>query len=168
MGVTVGVNKRSVVHKGSDGVSLAMPDACKVQMGPAVVVLPLPNIAKSADLQKGTKKVKCDGQSVAIDGCVFLPTTGDEAGALGGVKSAKVKGQAEFVKVSRKVKFEGKGVARAFDLMMHNDKNTMVAPILQGPVAAPPAALDEGEEHEDEDEDEPCALCEKQHKRDPG
>jgi hypothetical protein len=32
------------------------------------------------------------------------------------------------------VKFEGKGVARAFDLLLHNDKNTPPGPVLQGPV----------------------------------
>ena len=34
------------------------------------------------------------------------------------------------------VKFEGKNVPRAFDLMLHNDKNTPPFPLLQGPVVA--------------------------------
>ena len=38
--------------------------------------------------------------------------------------------------VSFDVKFEGKGVARAFDPMLHNDKNTPPFPVLQGPVIA--------------------------------
>jgi hypothetical protein len=34
------------------------------------------------------------------------------------------------------VKFEGKNVCRAFDIMLHNDKNTPPFPVLQGPVIA--------------------------------
>jgi hypothetical protein len=34
------------------------------------------------------------------------------------------------------VSFEGKGAARSFDLMLHNDKNTPPFPVLQGPVVA--------------------------------
>ena len=34
------------------------------------------------------------------------------------------------------VKFEGKNVPRAMDLMLHNDKNTPPFPVIQGPVIA--------------------------------
>ena len=64
-------------------------------------------------------------------------STGDEAGSAGGgVVSNKIKGKAEFVNFSFDVKFEGKNVARAFDLMLHNDKNTLPVPVMQGPVIA--------------------------------
>lgn len=63
-------------------------------------------------------------------------STGDEAGTLFGVVSNKVKGKAEFVNFSFDVKFEGKNVARAFDLMLHNDKNTPPFPVIQGPAMA--------------------------------
>jgi hypothetical protein len=36
------------------------------------------------------------------------------------------------------VKFEGKGVARAFDIMLHNDKNTPPFPVLQAPIISIP------------------------------
>lgn len=159
--MTVGVNGMSVVHKGSGGVSIAPVDVCKMQAGPAVVPLPLPNIAKSEDLAKGTRKVKCDGFSVAIDGSVFSQSTGDEAGSLGGVVSGKTKGKAELVLFSMDVKFEGKGVARAMDTMLHNDKNTPPAPILQGPVVAAPESPDAAREEQDEEEE--CRLCKKPH-----
>ena len=69
----------------------------------------------------------------------FSTSTGDEAGtAGGGVASNKTKGKAEFVNYSFDVKFEGKNVARAFDLMLHNDKNTPPFPVIQGPVIALP------------------------------
>ena len=49
---------------------------------------------------------------------------------------SKTKGKAEFVNFSFDVKFEGKNVARAFDLMLHNDKNTPPFPVMQGPIIA--------------------------------
>jgi hypothetical protein len=43
------------------------------------------------------------------------------------------------VNYSFDVKFEGKGVARALDLMLHNDKNTPPFPVVQGPVVPIPS-----------------------------
>jgi uncharacterized Zn-binding protein involved in type VI secretion len=155
MGVTVGVNKRSVVHKASGGVSTAPLDVCKLVNG---IPAPLLNVARSEDLQEGTRSVKCDGKPVAIDGSVIEPTKGDEPGKQGGVASGKTQGKAKFVSFSDNVMFEGKGVARAFDLMTHNDDNTMVAPIIQANVAAVPP--DAGKE---DDDDGVCAACGKKH-----
>lgn len=135
MGASVGVNTMSVVHKDSGGISSAFPDVCKTPSPNGAVPLPYPNIAKSGDTAKGTKKVKCDGNPVCVDGSNFSTSSGDEAGtAGGGVASSKTKGKAEFVNFSFDVKFEGKGVARALDLMLHNDKNTPPFPVMQGPV----------------------------------
>lgn len=136
MPVTVAVNKLSVVHKASTGVSPAFPDVCKTPAppSPSPVPIPYPNIAMSTDTAKGTKKVKVDKQSVALKDSNFSMSTGDEAGtAGGGVISSKTKGKAEFVSFSFDVKFEGKNVPRAFDLMLHNDKNTPPAPVIQPP-----------------------------------
>ncbi len=152
MGVTVGVNGMSVVHAGSGGVSIATPDPCKLQAGPVLLVLPLPNVAESKNLAQGTKKVTCDGQPVAIDGSTLDPTTGDEAGAQGGVVSGKTKGKAAIVGFSMDVMFEGKGVARANDMATHNEKNTPPAPILQGPLDEAP---DEGPNV--------CAICDEEY-----
>lgn len=135
MGVTVGVNYLSVVHKSSSGVSIAFPDVCKTPAPPAgPIPIPYPNIAMASDTDKGTKKVKCDGNPVCVKDSNFKMSTGDEAGSAGGVVSGKTKGKAEFVNFSFDVKFEGKNVARAFDLMLHNDKNTPPMPVLQGPI----------------------------------
>lgn len=135
MPVTVGVNSLSVVHKGSNGVTVAFPDVCKTPTPGGPVPIPYPNIAKSSDTAKGTKKVKCDGKTVCVKSSNFSMSTGDEAGtAGGGVVSNKIKGKAEFVNFSFDVKFEGKNVTRAFDLMLHNDKNTPPFPVLQGPI----------------------------------
>lgn len=141
MPVTVGVNFLSVVHKSSNGVTIAFPDVCKTPAPPAPFVpIPYPNIAKSSDTAKGTKKVKCDGNPVCTKDSNFSMSTGDEGGSAGGgMVSSKIKGKAEFVACSFDVKFEGKAVARAFDLMLHNDKNTPPFPVLQGPVIGIPS-----------------------------
>ena len=137
MPVTVGVNNMSVVHAGSNGVSIAFPDVCKTPAPPAPPIpIPYPNVAKSSDTAQGAKKVTCDGNPVCVKDSNFMVSTGDEAGSLFGVASNKVKGKAEFVNFSFDVKFEGKNVPRAMDLMLHNDKNTPPFPVLQGPVVA--------------------------------
>ena len=151
MAVTVGVNFLSVVHNSSNGVTIAFPDVCKTPTPAGPVPIPYPNIAKSSDTAKGTKKVKCDGNPVCVKNSNFRMSTGDEAGSAGGgVVSNKIKGKAEFINVSFDVKFEGKGVARAFDLMLHNDKNTPPFPVLQGPVIAMPGKVQPT-----------CTICEK-------
>jgi hypothetical protein len=135
MGATVGVNMMSVVHKDSGGISPSFPDVCKTPSPAGPIPIPYPNIAKSSDTADGTKKVKCDGNSVCVKDSNFSTSVGDEAGSAGGgVASNKNKGKAEFVNFSFDVKFEGKNVARALDLMLHNDKNTPPFPVIQGPV----------------------------------
>lgn len=139
MPVTVGVNQLSVVHKSSNGVTIAFPDVCKTPSPGGPIPIPYPNIAMSSDTAKGTKKVKCDGNSTCVKGSNFKMSTGDEAGSAGGgVVSNKIKGKAEFVLFSFNVKFEGKNVARAFDIMLHNDKNTPPFPVLQPPIISIP------------------------------
>ena len=149
MSVSVGVNFLSVVHKSSNGVTIAFPDVCKTPAPPAPFVpIPYPNIAKSSDTAKGTKKVKCDGNSTCTKDSNFSMSVGDEGGtAGGGMISSKIKGKAEFLLGSFDVKFEGKSVVRAFDIMLHNDKNTPPFPVLQGPVVAVATEKDE------------CYLC---------
>jgi hypothetical protein len=138
MGVTIGVNNMSVVHKDSSGISSAFPDVCKSPAPPAPPIpIPYPNIAQSSDTADGTSTVMCDGNPTCVKDSNFSTSTGDEAGtAGGGVVSNKTKGKAEFVNFSFDVQFEGKNVARAMDLMLHNDKNTPPFPVIQGPVIA--------------------------------
>lgn len=139
MGVSVGVNQLSVVHKSSSGTTIIFPDVCKTPSPGGPIPIPYPNIAMSSDTDKGTKKVKCDGNPVCVKDSNFKTSTGDEAGtAGGGVISSKTKGKAEFINFSFDVRFEGKNVARAFDLMLHNDKNTPPSPVLQGPIISIP------------------------------
>lgn len=148
MGVTVGVNNLSVVHKDSGGITTAFPDVCKTPAPPAPPIpIPYPNIAKSSDTADGTSTVKCDGNPTCVKDSNFSTSTGDEAGSLFGVASNKTKGKAEFVNFSFDVQFEGKNVARALDLMLHNDKNTPPFPLVQPPIIVVPK------------EDKPICLC---------
>jgi len=133
------VNKLSVVHASSNGVTIAFPDVCKTPSPGGPIPIPYPNVAKSSDTAQGTSTVKCDGNPVCVKDSNFMMSTGDEAGSLLGVASNKIKGKAEFVNVSFDVKFEGKGVARALDPMLHNDKNTPPFPVIQGPVIPIPS-----------------------------
>ena len=150
MSATVNVNARTVVHAASGGVATAFPDVCKTPSPAGPIPIPYPNIAKSSDTAKGTSKVKCDGNPVCVKDSNFSMSTGDEAGSAGGgVASNKIKGKAEFVLFSMDVKFEGKNVCRAFDIMLHNDKNTPPFPVLQGPVVALAKA------------DPECMVCDK-------
>jgi hypothetical protein len=152
MANTVGVNKMSVVTKDSNGVTVAAPDVCKTPSPAGPVPIPYPNIAKSSDTAKGSKTVSVEGNPLCVKDSNFSTSTGDEAGtAGGGVASGKTKGKAEFVNYSFDVKVEGKNVARALDLMLHNDKNTPPAPLIQPPVMGV-----------GKDKEEPkCSICEK-------
>lgn len=148
MGVTVGVNNLSVVHKDSSGITTAFPDVCKTPAPPAPPIpIPYPNIAKSSDTDNGSSSVTCDGNPICLKDSNFSTSTGDEAGSLMGIASNKTKGKAEFVNFSFDVLVEGKNVARAMDLMLHNDKNTPPFPLVQPPVVVVPK------------EDKPVCLC---------
>jgi hypothetical protein len=152
MPVTVGVNFLSIVNADSNGVTIAFPDVCKTPAPPAgPIPIPYPNIAKSSDTAKGTKKVKADGKPICVKDSNFSTSVGDEPGSVGGVASNKTKGKAEFVNFSFDVQFEGKNVPRSFDLMLHNDKNTPPFPVLQAPVVALPKEPEKGE----------CLCCKK-------
>lgn len=134
MPVTVGANNMSVVHAQSNGIAIAFPDFCLTPTPAGPMPMPYPNIAMSSDTASGSNDVKCDGQPICHASSNFSTSTGDEAGNVGGVASGRFKGKAEFVNYSFDVKVEGKQVARALDLMLHNDKNTPPFPLIQGPV----------------------------------
>jgi hypothetical protein len=152
MPTSVGVNKLSIVNADTNGTTIAFPDVCKTPSPGGPIPIPYPNIARSADTAKGTKKVKVEGKPVCVKDSSFSTSTGDEAGtAGGGVASSKTKGKAEFVNFSMDVKFEGKNVPRSFDLMLHNDKNTPPFPVLQAPVVALGKGAGKGK----------CLVCDK-------
>lgn len=135
MGVTVGVNSRTVVHAGSNGMTIIFPDVCLTPAPPAPPVpVPYPNIAMSSDAASTAKNVKADGNPLCHSDSNFSRSSGDEAGTVGGVASGVNMSKAEFISYSFDVKVEGKNCARALDLMLHNSKNTPPSPVLQPPL----------------------------------
>ena len=126
MGQTTFANSRGIAHKGSGGMSIVFPDVCKTPAPPAgPIPIPYPNIGKSSDTTKGSKKVKTDGKMPMVKGAKYRMSTGDEPGSVGGIISSKVKGECEYLLYSFDVKFEGKNVCRMGDPLFHNKKNIL-------------------------------------------
>lgn len=136
MPATVNVNFRTVVHAASNGVATAFPDVCKTPSPAGPVPIPYPNVAMSADTAQGSQDVKIDGNPIMLQGSNFKMSTGDEAGASGGVVSGQIKAKAEFVNFSFDVVVEGKPVPRLGDMMVQNKggaPNTAPMPEVQPP-----------------------------------
>ncbi|MCB1917197.1 MAG: DUF4150 domain-containing protein [Rhodocyclaceae bacterium] len=139
MPVTVKVNGvcQSLVHKGSNGVSIAtIPDVCKTPSPGGPVPIPYPNISQSMTLAKGTTSVKADhGMMIAIKGSEFSLSNGDNPGVAGGIKSSTFMKESTWILYSFDVKMEGKGACRLTDKKFQNHENTVdLAGILQVPV----------------------------------
>lgn len=133
---TVNVDGLTVVHQGSGGTAAAEPpDVCltPAPAGPPVPT-PYPNMALSSDLNGGTTTVKVDGMPVAIQGCSFVKSCGDEAGVGGGVVSGMFMSEATFISQSPTVTLDGMPVHRLSDKMLMNKANTVC---LSGEVQAP-------------------------------
>lgn len=128
MPVTVKVNgmMNSLVHKGSNGLSMAtIPDVCKTPSPGGPVPIPYPNISQSATLAKGTSTVKADGgMMIAIKGSEFSLSNGDNAGVAGGVKSSTFMKESTWILYSFDVKMDGENACRLTDKKFQNHENT--------------------------------------------
>ena len=124
MGLTVFAEKMGLFHKGSGGQAIAPADVCLSPPPPPAGPVPVPyvNSLSAADLAKGSKSVKIDGEPTALEDASEVSTsTGDEGGTQGGnVVTHKTKGKAMFMLWSFTVKVEGKGVCRHGDPMGQN------------------------------------------------
>jgi hypothetical protein len=89
------VNSKGITPKSSGGMSVTFPDVCKTPSPGGPIPIPYPNIGKSSDTSKGSKKVKMNGNPIMLKGSNFKMGTGDEAGTRGGGKQEyyKVKGR---------------------------------------------------------------------------
>lgn len=128
MPVTVKVNgvANSLVHKGSNGISIAtIPDVCKTPSPGGPVPIPYPNISQSATLDKGTTTVKADGgMMIATKGSEFSLSNGDNAGVAGGVKSSTFMKESTWILYSFDVKMDGENACRLTDKKFQNHENT--------------------------------------------
>lgn len=131
MPVTVKVNgvANSLVHKGSNGVSVAtVPDVCKTPSPGGPVPIPYPNISQSVTLAKGTTTVKADGgMMIATKGSEFSLSNGDNPGVTGGVKSSTFMKESTWILYSFDVKMDGKNACRLTDKKFQNHENTVDA-----------------------------------------
>jgi uncharacterized Zn-binding protein involved in type VI secretion len=117
----------SLVHKGSNGISVAtLPDVCKTPSPGGPVPLPYPNVSQSATLKKGTTTVKVDGGNmIAVKGSEFAVSNGDNPGTLGGVKSSTFMKESTWILYSFDVKMQGRNVCRLSDKKFQNHENTV-------------------------------------------
>lgn len=140
MPVTVKVNgvANSLVHKGSNGISVAtIPDVCKTPTPGGPVPIPYPNVSQSATLAKGTSTVTADGgMMVAIKGSEFSLSNGDNAGVVGGVKSGTFMKESTWITYSFDVKMDGQNACRLTDKKFQNHENTVdLAGEMQAPAS---------------------------------
>jgi hypothetical protein len=145
MPVTVNINGLTCIHQGSGGLAVAtLPDVCKTP--PNAAPVPYPNIAMAADLVGGTTTITIDGSPAAMQSSMFVKSTGDEAGAGGGVVSQVFVMEATFLSFSPTVTFEGQAACRLTDKMLMNKGNTVcmsgeMQSVLPGMNDSPPKSL---------------------------
>lgn len=105
---------------------MVFPDVCKTPAPPAPPIpIPYPNIGQASDTSQGPTNVTIDGSMPMVKGAKYMLSSGDEAGAAGGVASGVIKAECEFIMYSFDVKFDGKNVCRLGDPLFHNKKNIM-------------------------------------------
>jgi hypothetical protein len=128
MANTVFANGSGLFHKGSGGTGKAYPDVCLSPPPPPAgpVPVPYPNNTSASDLTGGSKTVKVQGETTALEDASSISTsTGDEGGTQGGnVVTHKTKGKGYFKLWSFDVKVEGKGVDRNDDPIGQNCAST--------------------------------------------
>ncbi len=119
MALTVYAEKMGFWHRGSGGLSVAPIDVC---LTPPGVPVPYTNVCYAADLIKGSKTVRIDGEPTALEDYSETSTSiGDEGGTAGGsVVTGVIKGKGFFMAWSMTVSVEGRGVARHGDMMGQN------------------------------------------------
>ena len=87
--------KVDTLQQGSEGVEPSFPDVCETPSPAGPIPIPYPNIAKSSDTSKGSKKVKTNGKMVMTKASSYKKSTGDEPGTNSGmgmiIKAMKVK-----------------------------------------------------------------------------
>ncbi len=105
------------------GMSLAMPDVCKTP--PFAVPVPMPNIATNALVVPGyfTVMINCMPElNLASSGTI---SSGDEAGAMGGIVSSTIIGPARAVMGSMRCMVGGTPVRRMTDPTIQNTANAV-------------------------------------------
>lgn len=102
------------------------PDTCNTLVGPATVPIPYPVFAQTATANPVSGKVYICGSPALTKASKAKPVNGDQPRASGGgLVSATVMGQIEYISSSGKVKIEGNFAVRQTDSVKMNDGNTV-------------------------------------------
>ena len=113
-------NKRATNKTGQAVVICLAPDVCKTPMGPSVVPVPYPIIAKFDTSQLTSVDVCFEGNPAFHMGSFIPQVVGDEAGVAGGVKSNVFKGACKPIEHSTTLRTNGQWVIRHGDMMEMN------------------------------------------------
>ena len=112
-------------------------------------------LTKHFPVRKGIFLSTVTGAVQAVDDVSFDLKRGEILGLVGESGSGKTTTGRLMVRLleatAGDVKFEGKSAVRAFDLMLHNDKNTPPFPVLQPPIIAIAGSVSTDESDEDAD-----------------
>ena len=73
-------NSMAVAHKANQTFSTPFPDVCKTPSPAGPIPIPYPNMAKSSDIAKGSKKVKADAAEALVKASKFKKSESDEVG----------------------------------------------------------------------------------------
>jgi hypothetical protein len=155
MSQDVTANSRTIAYKGDGIVNVsALPDACKTPTPAGPTPIPYLNIARDADLVKGSKRVRIHGDPIALRKSRLSKSTGDEPGTLGGIISGKTLGKMTWGSSSPDVCVEGQGVVRFFEPTHHNCNTFNVVKVQGG---SPFVIVKYGD-------DSPCPICGQRHR----
>lgn len=132
--MTVFVNGRSLVHRGSGGRLITLSTNLT---GEAKIPIPYQNLALAKHAKNTATGFLCRGEPVCHLASYFEKSSGDEPGQYGGILSGTVNGIAEFVTAASQFRLyanmylNGQPIVRAGDLMVSNCRNTPPASLLQ-------------------------------------
>lgn len=122
---TVKVEGAAAVTASSNHRATAPVDICLTPVGPNMVPLPYVNVAPSSHLRNGSETVRIGGGAVMLQDSQLRPSSGNEAGLGGGVRSKITRGPVDPLQTSFFVRVEGAHVVRSGDLVYQNGKNTL-------------------------------------------
>ena len=105
------------------GKCLGVPDTCNMPSPTGPVPTPYPNQAELTMAQGADTKVLLENKETVTQACKISSSTGDEAGANGGVVSGMICGEVAFKQASSKVFASGNKVVFATAASGHNGSN---------------------------------------------
>ncbi len=129
------VDNEPVIHEGSDGYA-DMQQLCWVQVGDKRIIKPFTARVYAKDLENLCEDVRVNGHRVATIHSYFKKCYGDEM-SEGGVKSGTKGGSSHFITASPNVSHEGMRFVRRGDMIIANNRNSVIGAWQDSPPNAP-------------------------------